>query len=277
VFSRFTPMLALGLALTILASAGCADRLVLPPVPSHVQWDGSERRLVRWHRGTFEVFVAQATGSDRGGAAEGFVLRFTGDAAGAARFTASRWNGYGVEVWVVNYPGYGASSGPRSLRQLAWQALAAFDAIKRVAGERPVYVEGFSLGTVPALYLAAQRPVNGIIVQNPPPLRELILGEHGWWNLWLLAGPVALGVPREFDNIENARRVKVRGVFLIAERDRTIPPRYQWRIAGAFGGERRVIVQRGADHVEPLKPAEVEAVREAVGWIVEEHRARHSK
>ena len=50
-------------------------------------------------------------------------------------------------------------------------------------------------------HVAANRPVAAIVLQNPPPLRQLILGHYGWWNLWLIATPVALGVPSELDSL----------------------------------------------------------------------------
>jgi len=30
-----------------------------------------------------------------------------------------------------------------------------------------------------------------LILTNPPPLRQLIMGHYGWWNLWLAAAPQA--------------------------------------------------------------------------------------
>jgi len=49
---------------------------------------------------------------------------------------------------------------------------------------------------VAALSVAARRPVAGLVLQNPPPLRQLIMGHYGWWNLWLVAGAVVLVLVR---------------------------------------------------------------------------------
>ena len=136
--------------LAATVAAGCADRLILPPVPREVAHDGSERRTIRYANGKLEAFVARSPGALANGAGpRAFVLRFTGDAAGAAKFTASRWGGRAVEVWVVNYPGYGGSTGPRTLRNLAGASLAAYDQMRAVAGDRPIFIVGFSLGTTP--------------------------------------------------------------------------------------------------------------------------------
>ena len=96
----------------------------------------------------------------------------------------------------MNYPGFGGSTGPARLARLGPAALTAFDAVKHAAGDRPVVVFGASLGTTTALHIAAHRPVAGLILHNPPALRQIILRQFGWWNLWLLAGPLARKIPR---------------------------------------------------------------------------------
>ena len=108
--------------------------------------------------------------------------------------------------------------------------------MRRVAGARPIIVEGFSLGSVPALHVAANRPVAGVIVQNPPPLRQVVLRHHGWWNAWLVAGPVAMSLPKEVDSIANAKRCRGRAVFIIAENDEVISSSLQREIFDAYAG-----------------------------------------
>src|ERR1700730_6520719 len=98
----------------------------------------------------------------------------------------------------MNYPGYGGSTGPA---RIGPAALAAFDAIKESARDRPIVLFGASIGTAAALHIAAHRPVTGLILHNPPAIRPMILRQFGWWNLWLLAGPVALQIPRDLDNV----------------------------------------------------------------------------
>ena len=269
---RWVLLLAL-VALTVAAvGAGCADRFILPPVPRDVAHDGSERRMLRTGKNQVEVFVARSPGAATT-QPTAYVLRFTGDAAGAAKFTASRWQHLPIEAWVVNYPGYGQSTGPRTLRELARVSLLAFDELSRVAEDRPIFVEGFSLGTTPALCVAARRPVAGVILQNPPPLKQLVMGAHGWWNLWLLAGPVALSVPEELDSVDNAKRCQAPAVFLVAQGDEVIPPAYQRKVIDAYAGGKRIIKLEGARHVQPLTSEQEEQLHEQMGWLVS---GRHS-
>src|SRR6478736_2180132 len=71
---------------------------------------------------------------------------------------------------------------------------------RTLSANPPIYVFGASIGSAVAMDVAANREVRGLILHNPPPLRQIILRNYGWWNLWLLAGPVALQIPRELDS-----------------------------------------------------------------------------
>src|SRR5262249_29169834 len=142
--------------------------------------------------------------------------------------------------------------------------LVAFDALAREAAGRPSYAFGTSLGTTVALHVAATRPVAGLVLQNPPALRQLILGEHGWWNLWLLAGPIALELPRALDSVANAARVRGRAFFLLADGDEVVPHKYPLQGAGAFAGERVILIQHGAGHNTPLSSADQKVFHQAI-------------
>ena len=165
---------------------------------------------------------------------------------------ADQWGDLPVEVWAVNYAGYGKSEGfgPAVIDRAS--ALAAFDAIKTRAAGRPVFVSGRSIGTTAALYVAANRKVDGVILHSPPPLRQLIMGRFGWWNLWLAAIPVSLGVPADLDSIENARHVSAPGIFIVTGADTLVPPAYQQKVIDAYAGPEQVIVMAGVDHNDSI-------------------------
>src|SRR6185312_16802983 len=100
-----------------------------------------------------------------------------------------------VEIWSMNYTGYGQSSGSARLSTIAPSALATYDELNRRAAGRPIFVSGHSIGTTAALYVAAHRPVAGLILHNPPPLRQLINGRFGWFDFWIASSRVAAAVP----------------------------------------------------------------------------------
>lgn len=186
------------------------------------------------------------------------------------------WNNHAVEIWGVNYPGFGGSTGAARLSRIGPAALAAFDELEKRAGDRPIIPFGTSIGATAALHIATHRPVIGLILQNPPPLREMILRRFGWWNLWLLAGPVALQIPKNLDSIENAKAIGAPGIFLLAENDEVVPPPYHRRVVEAYADEKRVIRLQNAYYNDPIEGNALAELNNALDWLLTKagsHRA----
>jgi pimeloyl-ACP methyl ester carboxylesterase len=248
-----------------------ADQFLLFPSTNPLDVHGATRKVLPFQGGELEVWTALSHLAQRQSRPEIYVLRFYGNADRADRWVAAEadaWNERAVEVWGVNYPGFGGSSGPARLNRLVPAALTAFDALRREAGERPIVLFGASIGATPALYLAAHRPVAGLILHNPPALRQLILGQFGWWNLWLIAGPVAAQVPRDLDSVTNAREVHARAIFLLADQDEIVGPRYQQLVVDAYAGEKRIIHLRGAHHNSPIEGTGLADLYQALDWLL---------
>ena len=258
----------MGIYFVVMACAPVADMLLLHPNNGSADAAGAQRRALAFQSGELEVWVERSPAA-QSREPEAFVLGFVGNAARAEYLAAPeawQWQDKPVEVWAVNWPGYGGSTGPARLSKLAPAGLAAYDELARVANGRPIYVHGTSLGTAVALHVAANRKVAGVILQNPPPLRALILGRFGWWNLWLAAGPVALQVPADLDSIENARRCTAPGVYFTCENDTLVPPDYQRRIVDAHAGPKRHVILRNADHNTPAC-TQADDYRQAIQWL----------
>ena len=227
-----------------------ADRLVLQPTTHPVFSFGKSRRFVQFGQRELEIWT-QRVGAVESEDVDVFVLKFSGTAGRAERASShplDHWTGLRAELWSVNPPGYGGSSGRASVRYLAEAGKAAYDAISEIAEGRPIIVTGNSLGSATALHVGASRDVAGLILRNPPPLRQMIVGLHGWWNLWLGAAIIAREVPHSLCSIHNARRCQAPAVFVMSEKDRTVPPYYQLKVLRAYGGKKRVLVLDGADH-----------------------------
>ena len=178
------------------------------------------------------------------------------------------WNERAVEVWGMNYPGFGGSTGPARLSRIGPAALAAFDQLKRRTDQHPIILFGASLGTTAALHVVANRDVAGLVLHNPPPLRQMILRQFGWWNAWLLAGPIAWQIPRELDSIDNAKRVRAPAIFLLAEKDEIVAPRFHRLVVDAYAGDKRVIALRGAYHNDPIEGAALADFHSALDWLL---------
>ncbi len=251
------------LAISLVAFGRLGDRLILWPTTAPIDPRGATRMLLPWEGGDLEILKASSSHQEP----ELFVLRFYGNADRAERWVTSEaqaWRDVPLELWGVNYPGFGLSTGPAQLTRIADAALIAYDALRAQAGDRPIFVFGTSLGTTAALHVASERQIAGLVLTNPPPLPELILGEHGWWNLWLIAFPVSRQIPNALDSRANAQRVRVPAVFVLADHDEVVPHKYHQLITEAYSGKKDVFIQQGAGHNTPLSPSLALEVHQAI-------------
>ena len=250
----------------LFATVGCADAVLLHPTTGPRPTHGSVRHLVPFDGGELELFYAASPGCDVAPPVA-IDLDLVGNGSRAewsAPAAAERWGRRPVAVWSVNYPGFGGSTGPARLASIVPAALAAYDA---VADGRPVVLTGHSLGTAAALAVAARRPVAGVVLLNPTPLRQRIVGTDGWWNLWLLAGPVAAAVPCELDALANGRACRAPAVIVSSGRDRVVPPRYHRLVFDAYAGPERLVPEPTAGHDDFPDPATDAAYRGAIDWL----------
>ena len=266
-------LVAAALYFAVMFLGHLPDHLILFPTRTPINAGGALRRTIPFENGQLEIWIAQSRLARSKGTADVYVLRFYGNADRAERWPAEEaemWNDRAVEVWGMNYPGFGGSTGPARLSRIGPAALAVFDELKRHAINRPIVPFGTSIGATAALHVAASRPaeIAGLILQNPPPLREMILRRFGWWNLWLLAGPVALQIPKDLDSIANAKAIQAPAIFLLAEKDEVVPPHYHKLVVEAYAGEKRVIQLPGAYHNDPIESAALANLNNAVDWLL---------
>ena len=259
--------------LVVMFPLGCgrtlANKLMLFPSTDRLPTYGATERFVETGDGRVQVFVARSPSAMATPRADRYVLCLVGNGGRAERYAtdvAMRWGDEPAEVWATNWPGFGRSDGPAALDRLAPAASAAYDAMAEAAGDdAPLFVDADSMGTAAALHLAAtkrgSRPVAGLVLKNPPPLRSLLLRRFGWFNLWLAAGPMAAALPRELDSVANARRSYCPAIFIAAEADSMVPPDYQSEIFDAYAGPTRRVVLPGAEHNDPIEPDEAAEIR----------------
>lgn len=239
------------LFLTVGCAIGLTDRLVMIPSTQPIKLNDIERvTIAAADKRTVDLYRRRQPATTM--PADAFALEFIGNADRAesiASLAFVEWGDRRVESYALNYPGYGQSTGPATLKGAADSGLIAYDWLRARAGDRPIYVVGTSLGTTVALHVAAERPdVAGLVLTNPPPLRQLIRGRFGWWNLWLLAGPISWGIPGELDSLANSARCHQRAIFMTSGRDEVVPIAYQRRVVDAYAGPKQVTVSADARH-----------------------------
>ncbi len=129
-------------------------------------------------------------------------------------------------LFLMHYRGYGGSSGRPSEAALVADALALFDEVHRQHPE--VVVMGRSLGSGVAVQLAAQRPVQRLVLVTPfDSLRAVAQRHYPWVPVgWLLRDRF------ESDQLAPALRLPTR--LIVAGRDEVIDPSHARRLFETF-------------------------------------------
>jgi pimeloyl-ACP methyl ester carboxylesterase len=256
--------------LVIMFGTPFADQLILFPTTQRIDPHGATRQTIPFQNGELEIWTARSRLAKQQNRVDAYVLRFYGNADRAERWAAVDADGFGdraIEVWGMNYPGFGGSSGPARLSRMADAALATVDALKSKTDNKPIFVFGASIGSAVAMHVAVNRDVRGLVLHNPPPLRQIILRNYGWWNIWLLAAPVALQIPRSLDSIANAKQIRAPAIFLLAENDEIVPPKFQRLVVDSYAGEKQVITLPGAYHNSAIEGPVVAQINRAYDWL----------
>jgi len=245
------------------------DRIILEPTRHKIHAPGARRELLAFAGGHLEVWIHRIGPCDAVDP-ELYVLKFPGTASRAENSTGlvqNCWLDSCVEVWAVNPPGYGGSSGTASLKNIPTMASCALDALQGVAKGNPVVVAGGSLGSVSAIYLAANYSVDGLLVQNPPALRQVIKGRADWWHFSWATRMIANQVPEVLDSIENSTRIKVPAVFVVAGKDRIVPAMFQQQIIDAYAAPKQILFRPEADHDTPLSEHDLQQLGPLAAWL----------
>jgi hypothetical protein len=149
----------------------------------------------------------------------------------------------GTSWLLMDYRGYGQSEGSPSEKALVADALALYDHAAKLAGVDPrrIHAFGRSLGSGPAVALAAARPLAGLVLVTPFDSLAALAKRYYWYL------PVDWMLKHRFDSISLAPQLKTPLLCLIAERDEVIPAVHGERLYDAWGGAKRKVLL-GANH-----------------------------
>jgi pimeloyl-ACP methyl ester carboxylesterase len=144
-------------------------------------------------------------------------------------------------LYLVNYRGYGGSSGRPTEAALVADALAVFDQVR--ATHRDVAAMGRSLGSGVAIQLAAARPVQRLVLVTPYDSLASLGSEYFRWL------PVRLLLRDRYESARHASQVTVPTLLVIAAEDEIIPMRRSRALADALDpGQASVLVIDGVGH-----------------------------
>lgn len=140
---------------------------------------------------------------------------------------APLYHGIGLSLLVVDYRGYGWSTGKPLTTKMLPDAQAILDALDDILKEhgvvpsRPLFIMGRSLGSAPAVYLAKE---------NPDKIKGLII-ESGFADGPTLFGRLGILIPKALkendalpiNNVHKMKQVKIPLLVIHGEKDTLIP------------------------------------------------------
>ncbi len=172
------------------------------------------------------------------------VLYFCGNAEEETGFFL--WSPNELRQWSVagvDYRGYGNSGGRPSETLLKADALAVYDALAQKLGDNgKIAVMGRSLGCGLAAYVAAHRPVAGVVLVTPyDSLAAVGSDSHPYV-------PVRLLLKNPFDVSSDAAKITAPTLMLVAGADEIIAPRRALSLAEVWAGPNDVRTVENASH-----------------------------
>jgi uncharacterized protein len=149
----------------------------------------------------------------------------------------------GVEVAILEYPGYGPRSGAPTHRSLTHAAAAAVDLLAAERSGRPLWLVGESLGSGVAAAAAAERPetVRGLLLVTP----FADLGAVVHLHFPLLP---ASALRDRFRPARDLARFRGPVVVLVAGADEVVSPEQGRALYAALVGPKKLLEQPGASH-----------------------------
>lgn len=158
-------------------------------------------------------------------------------------------------LYLVNYRGYGGSSGRPGESDLVADAVSVFDHVRRRHPE--VAVMGRSLGSGVAVQLASARPVERLVLVTAFDSLVNVARGHFWWL------PVGLLMRERYESARLAPALTTPVLVVVAAEDGIIPRSRTDAFVAAFApGLAEVVVVAGVGHnTLDWSPRYLDAVR----------------
>ena len=128
------------------------------------------------------------------------------------------------------------------------------------------FLAGDSLGGAIAICLASEVATPGLIVRDPPPIRQLIKKRYRFFRR--IAAWFARLVPEEVDAMAAAACCSAPAIFVSSRLDRIMPVACQDELMAAYGGPLRRVIAHKASHVGVLTESELMEYRKSLEWLL---------
>lgn len=158
---------------------------------------------------------------------ENSILYFGGNAEAVANNATSYLKNFPDHtVYLVNYRGYGGSTGEPEEQALFSDALVVFDKVNTQHSD--VTVIGRSLGSGVASYVAAERKVTKLVLVTPyDSIENIAKSKFPFF-------PVSFILLDKYNSLERVKKIRAKTLIIYAENDRVIPRGSTMNLANAF-------------------------------------------
>lgn len=172
----------------------------------------------------------------------GVVLFFHGNAGNISHRLEkiTMLNGIGLNIFIIDYRGYGKSEGTSTEKSMYLDAQAAYDYLVNVRKVPPnqIVAYGASLGGAAAIDLATQRNLSSIIIDS------------SFSNAADIAKIIYPFIPpfffkSKFNNIEKVKNLTIPKLFFHSKEDEIIPYALGEKLYMAAGEPKRQIIIQG--------------------------------
>jgi pimeloyl-ACP methyl ester carboxylesterase len=247
--TRFKRLLiTIPLLYTVLLVAGCAWQrklLYFPHKTSRAiaEQEGAANGFSAWVNLTNGIIGWKMTSSSDSSGSVLILHGNAGNAVGRDYIAQPIFDAGGIDVYVLEYPGYGARDGSIGMKPML---AAAEEAVGLLPADKKIFVVTESIGTGVGAHLARTFPskIKGMVMfvpydslpslaQNKMPLLlpYLFLADRFEPALWLkdYRGPIK---------------------FVIANKDQVIPPKFGIRLHDNYSGPKQLEILANAGHTD---------------------------
>jgi pimeloyl-ACP methyl ester carboxylesterase len=171
------------------------------------------------------------------------------------------------EVYLFEYPGYGARPGAPGEKAITEAALAALETLRREDG-RPVFLLGESIGSAPACAVASREPeqVGGLLLWTPLASLTDVAAHHYPFL------PVRLLLRDRWENTVALQHYHGPVGVRVAELDEVVTPEQGKKLYDAYAGPKRLWLAAGAGHNTIYLDASDTWWSEATAFVLGESR-----
>lgn len=226
------------------------ERLIFAPIKAerntwyHFSLPSTELNLNYDQNTNLNIVEFKATDRPADSLAKGVVLFFHGKGGNISSYAPDvpNFTSNGYEVWMMDYPGYGKSTGAWDEASLYKYSLVFYKLARSRWKPDQIVLCGKSLGTGIAAQLAAVRDCRRLILESPYySLRSI--GQHRFPIY-----PIGPMMHWHFPTYEYLPRVTAPITIFVGDGDRTVPPSNSERLKPFLKPGDEFVTVEGAGH-----------------------------